>query len=306
MRVGIISNSDLFIPLAYTLGAQKLQVCIFYSLSQDKFVNAKVESFALQSKIPFLEEKDREKDLYDWLCKEKFDFVFIIGYSHLIILDKIAHLSAQLFNIHFGPLPSYGGPCPVFWQLKFGEANLGLSIHRLNSKFDKGEVVWRKFVPNEDYYNNQIVNQIFSQICVEGVFFILNQYIMKQTLNVLDDSNLRGSYHHKPKLRDIQVNWNEMSAVDIKNLINAGNPWNKGALTSFDNYEIKLMDARVDRKELINNDFTPGLIMEIKDYCRIACVGDFDLLVGMFFFSEAYIPAYHLGHYGFIKGKQFK
>ena len=289
MRIGIISDSDCCIPLAGTLVSQKVQVYLFYSLSPDSFTNQKVKAFTEQFHIPFTEEKNRGNDIYEWIQKGKYDVCFIVGYSRLIQLDKLKNLSTNLFNIHFGPLPAFRGPVPVFWQLKYGVEKLGMAIHKLNKNFDEGAVVWMKEIPNLPHYNFKSVMQLFSELCVEGAFFILQCFMSRLPLIEIDRKHINPSFQKRPLLQDVSIDWEHITANDICNLTRACNPWNKGAIAFFKKQEIKLMDARIS-----GDCIEPaGTIISTDDKLKIACSDGKSIEVSMLYYMDSYQPSYN-------------
>jgi len=307
MRIGIISNSEAAIPLAYTLAAQKLQVYLFFSISKDPFVVQKVRGFAKQYNVPLCEEKSTEDNLYQWINRTKFDACFVIGYSRLIRLSKIMSPSPAMFNIHFGPLPAFKGPVPVFWQLKYGVENIGLAIHQLTEKFDDGPVVWTKEFPNRDFFNYEVVNQYLSNMSVEGVLFILN--LLARNLPVLPLSvplDRISSFQKRPQANDIIIKWDKMSAIEICNLVKACNPWNKGAITFFMGKEVKLMDAIIIKnRQNTTEPFSAGTIVNNEDHLHIKCCDGDVLNVNMLFFQNCFIPAYLSKTFGLKKNERF-
>jgi methionyl-tRNA formyltransferase len=303
MRVGIISDSDSLIPLVYTLAAQKLQVYLFYSSSPDQYINQKVSGFVKQFHIPLTEEKNYREDLYQWLIAGNYDACFVIGYKHLIHLKQLNGCSTPLFNIHFGPLPSFKGPVPIFWQLKQGVEKLGLVIHRLSQKFDEGPVVWKKETDNLPHYNFQLVKQLFSQLCVEGVFYILQVLMNKIPLPVIDNTTQIAAYQKRPELKDVLINWQLMEAKEIHNLIRAGNPWNKGAASFFKGQELKLMDAVIIDAEK-TMDYRGGSIVNDENCLHIICCDGKIINVNMVFYNDCFIPGYLCKQWGLVKGQK--
>ena len=114
MCIGIISNSVSLIPLVYQLAAVRLQVVVFFSPGKDSFRNDQVLSFLDRMQINYTIEKDRHVDVYTWIKKKQIDACFVIGYSFLLDTHRLGSLSSSVFNIHFGSLPEYKGPNPVF------------------------------------------------------------------------------------------------------------------------------------------------------------------------------------------------
>jgi len=302
MRVGIISESDYFIPLAYTLMSQQLQVSLFYSPSSDVFINQKVQGFIKHTDIPTVEERNSENDLYQWLSKG-IDVCFVIGYKHLIKLNKLTNCTTQLFNIHFGPLPSYQGPIPVFWQLKNGEKQLGLVIHRITDQMDKGQVVWAKDLPNQPHFNYKSIMLLFSQLCVEGVLFILQMILNRLPLIGLDRSLYTPSYHKRPVLKDVTIDWPAMTSNEICDLVRAGNSWNKGAITFMDGQEVKILDALPTE---ISTEQPAGCILSNEGKLMVACSDMHSLQIGMLIYQDFYCSAACAGLYGFRIGMKFQ
>ncbi len=48
---------------------------------------------------------------------------------------------AGCFNLHPSLLPAYRGPAPLFWQLKDGLEQTGVSVHRVEARIDAGPIL---------------------------------------------------------------------------------------------------------------------------------------------------------------------
>ena len=90
-----------------------------------------IAGFCRMTYISFHAEDDK-KELYNWQQLNEPDIVFITGYNHKIDVRELSGVPKGIFNIHFGKLPQYRGPLPVFWQLKNSEAKLGITIHKIS------------------------------------------------------------------------------------------------------------------------------------------------------------------------------
>ena len=292
MKIGIISGSDQFIPLAYTLAANQLQVCIYYSASEDPVTNQRTSAFITASKLPFTQENSID----DWLSQEQPKMVFVFGYKHLLDVNLFAARQISAYNIHFGPLPSYRGPVPVFWQLKEGQATLGLTIHHLAERYDNGPVVWEKMIPCKPHFNYAVVHQVFAQFCIEGVFYILHMLKKHMPLPVLVSTSRKAAYQRRPELKDVLISWQEMKALEICNLVRACNPWNKGAQTFLGKQlDVKMLDAELSGQQTHN---LPGTISLRDGSVSIACCDGKMIRVNMFYINDSFIPAYRAQEYG--------
>ncbi len=52
----------------------------------------------------------------------------------------------ETYNVHLSFLPQYRGRHPLHWAIINGEIEHGITIHRMNEKFDCGEIIWQKKV----------------------------------------------------------------------------------------------------------------------------------------------------------------
>ena len=48
-------------------------------------------------------------------------------------------------NSHSGPLPRYRGMMPTFWQMFYGEKQIGVTVHRMTKNIDGGEILRQEF-----------------------------------------------------------------------------------------------------------------------------------------------------------------
>ncbi len=65
---------------------------------------------------------------------------------------RISHRLAGLarlacLNLHPSRLPRYRGPDPLFWQLRAGEADTGVTVHRVEPRIDAGAILAERFLP---------------------------------------------------------------------------------------------------------------------------------------------------------------
>jgi methionyl-tRNA formyltransferase len=75
------------------------------------------------------------------------DWLFSCYYRHMLkqaILD-LPRLGA--LNLHGSLLPRYRGRCPVNWVLVFGEAETGITLHYMEEKADRGDIVAQHRIP---------------------------------------------------------------------------------------------------------------------------------------------------------------
>lgn len=69
------------------------------------------------------------------------DYILVACWPYLIPSDVVNSVNRAALNLHPSLLPKYRGPAPVTEQLACNEAELGVTLHRLNQDFDCGDIV---------------------------------------------------------------------------------------------------------------------------------------------------------------------
>lgn len=302
MKVGIVSNSKICIPLLSYLSSIKAGVILYFGKSAHADISVNdMAGFCRMNYISFYAEDDK-KELYNWQQLNEPDIIFITGYGHKIDVRELSGVLKGIYNIHFGKLPQYRGPSPVFWQLKNGEPELGLCIHQLIDKLDSGAVIWEQSIKNEEYHTYNYINQAFSQLQVRGVAQILAKLNSKQTPDKKTQDETKARYYKRPQLADVIINWDVMEASEILNVIKACSSWNNGASTLINGYELKILDAEIT---LAAANIKPGAITIANNKFNVACLNNKALSINFFNISATCIPARHAGFYGLKTGQTF-
>jgi len=267
MKIGLISSTEVCQPVLYHLASKNANVSLFYSASSGAAITKQVVGFCKSYQVPIVLETTKEH-IYEWIRNDQPDVIFIIGYGRLLNITGLGSLTYGAFNIHFGSLPNYRGPSPVFWQLKNGEKTIEVCIHRITDKADAGPVVWRKRVTNEEHHNYTFINQYLSNLLVEGVDLIINSLPTGKLMEFPQDETT-ARYYSRPELKDVMINWPVMKPEEIINLCKACNSWNWGAITSYKGVELKIVDATINTDQ---SNKEPGTIISVENNLVVACV----------------------------------
>ena len=120
--------------------------------------------------------------LIEILKEQKIDLLVLAGYMKLIPEKIVNEYKNKIINIHPSYLPDYGGQ--GYYGLRVHEAVLkdgkdytGVSVHYVNSEYDKGEIIFQKKVEVKDgdnlktlservlSYEHAIYSEVISKIC---------------------------------------------------------------------------------------------------------------------------------------------
>jgi methionyl-tRNA formyltransferase len=75
------------------------------------------------------------------------DFLFSCYYRHMLKQPLLNLPRLGALNLHGSLLPRYRGRCPLNWVLVFGETETGVTLHYMEDKADRGDIVGLKRVP---------------------------------------------------------------------------------------------------------------------------------------------------------------
>lgn len=298
MKIGVISGAAMCQPVLYHLASKKVNVFLFYADPLGAESIQQMVGFCNNCHIPVTVETTKDQ-LYEWIQNDRPDIVFIMGYDRILNVTRLGSLTHGIFNVHFGALPQYRGPSPVFWQLKNGERTIEVCIHRITSKADAGAIVWRKGITNEEFHTYTFINQYLSTLVAEGIDHILQSTLNNKLIEFPQDES-KAVYYSRPVLKDVLINWSAMKATEIFNLCRACNSWNWGASTSYKGIELKILDVTIDTNQ---SNQVPGTILSTDNHLIVACMDgscslNFLNLNGLFF------PGRYAKHFGLAAGHQ--
>jgi len=210
------------------------------------------------------------------------------------------------FNIHPGPLPQYRGADPVFHQLKNQEKQAGVSVHKLDGGIDTGPVVISEMMRIEPSDTYGLLTTRLSNLAAKltGILIKLVSFNISIPSRPQDETKAR--YYKKQQAKDIVIDWQTMDADSIIALINACNPWNKGAVTKINHQIIRLLLAEklpgetADYKE-------PGSILAIEDSgITISTTHNGAIKVRIIYADEGFLLAKYLKKLGVAPGNRFE
>lgn len=195
--------------------------------------------------LPVNRLKDIEPTVYDYLNKNSINFYtqycstdsksiefasnirnidldLIITYSYPMILPKDLIDTASIggINIHNGLLPEYRGNNVLNWVLVNGEKRAGVTIHWLDEGIDTGDIIGRREI-EIDFEDTAL--SLRSKLIDEGfdLFNILIPQILNDTGPRMRQTSDNACYYRKRTPDDGLIDWDNMSDMEIYNLIRA-------------------------------------------------------------------------------------
>ena len=98
------------------------------------------------------DEEKLAKEILNVLSEYAVDMIFLAGYMRMLHISIIEKFQNRIFNIHPALLPKYGGKGMYGMNvhnavIEGHEIETGVTIHRVNSEYDSGEIVAQTKVP---------------------------------------------------------------------------------------------------------------------------------------------------------------
>jgi phosphoribosylglycinamide formyltransferase-1 len=98
------------------------------------------------------------------LKEHDIDFIVLAGFLWLIPVNLIENYPDKIINIHPALLPSYGGKGMYGAKIhkavvEAGEKETGITIHHVNSAYDKGTVIFQAKCPVQEGDTAEIIQQ---------------------------------------------------------------------------------------------------------------------------------------------------
>lgn len=156
----------------------------------------------------------------------------------LLDIPKIAPL-----NLHASLLPRYRGPAPIQWALANGEKETGVSVIRMVSKLDAGDIVLQKRVTIQDSDDSQALHERLAKVGADAVLKSLEALEKKGRWTAQDENAV--IYAPKIKKEDGRVRW-DSDAAAVANRLRAFAGW-PGSYFFMNGKRVVLLEAKAEK-----------------------------------------------------------
>ena len=269
-----------------------------------------VQLLLKESGIPVIlvNKKDQEVKMQQAIKKQDATMGLMVTYSFKLPATIYKLPEKGFFNIHPGPLPSYRGPDPVFQQIKNGEEYAGITIHKVDGEFDTGPVVISDKIRLAVTDTHGLLTTKLAELAARSLGVLIKMAGFGFEMPTRKQDNEKAVYYKKQSAADITINWETMPAKSIIALIQACNPWNKGAVTLLNNKIIRILEAEIFTMEQDPFPETkPGLILIIDDKgILVSAMHHSRLRVNYIYTEEGFLHASRLAGMGFATGMAFQ
>lgn len=242
MKVLLFCNDIQSAQVAFELIRLRHFAGIVVPVSNHTLISEIRNSGYVQDRELFTPDPKNDAELSRILTTVEPDMGLIATFPGILPESIFTKPRLGFFNMHYGVLPKYRSANPVFWQIRNSEKFGGVTIIQIDRNIDGGPVVMEERFPIEPYDNYAIVLQKSVAVACQMVEPFMSR-ILSGTLEPKPQNKNEASYFSKPQLADVTIDWKNMAMNEIVATVNSGNPWNRGAITTFEGQEMRLMQV---------------------------------------------------------------
>lgn len=148
--------------------------------------------------IPILElDNINGKEFLNDIKKYDLDLIISVACPKIFKNNLLSIPKHGCINIHTAKLPNYRGMMPNFWNMFNDEKETGITIHKMNSGIDEGEIVFQRNVVIKPEESLDTLIKRTKKIGAEAMIEILTQF-KEGTVKYKENDYQKGSYYSFP------------------------------------------------------------------------------------------------------------
>jgi len=163
-----------------------------------------IQSLALKNSIPLVKLDKYYVTALEELQSYQADIILVSCYSRLLPHSILSLAKKGCFNLHPSLLPAFRGPNPVFWQFREGINNFGITLHRISTEYDTGNILSQKKLAMPDGINKNEATVLLANAASELMLTTLDDIQNNHTAEYEQESN-NASYQSFPEISDYRV-----------------------------------------------------------------------------------------------------
>ena len=251
-------------------------------------------------------KKNLEPILKKTVAEKNITTAWLMTFAYIIPVSLLNLLPGGFINFHYGLLPKYRGPNPVLAQLLNGETESGITVHIVDENIDTGPIVMQQRIAIEERDTFGIQLDKLAMLGASMATNLLSVFRLNPVPPAVPQDEAKAGYYKKPVAADLMINWNIMSGQQIIRLINACNPWNKGAGAIINNMVICLTDAELTA-DVYNGNAAPGTIIALNEQAglKIYCFDNSVIRINVICTPQGFFAGKRLVDYGIKINDQF-
>ena len=209
-----------------------------------KLIPSPVKEYALEKNLKIYQPlKVRNNiEFLDKIKNLKPDVICVVAYGKILPKELLDIPRLGCINVHGSLLPQYRGAAPIQWAVLNGDKETGITTMYMDVGMDTGDMVLKEKV---EIGENETTGELWDRLSKIGANLLVKT--LKQIEEGTAPREKQGeNFTLAPMLSKemAKINWDEMDAIKIKNLVRGLNPI-MGAYSNLDGKKVKFWKVNV-------------------------------------------------------------
>ena len=224
---------------------------------------------ASRNNISILDAKDMNKPEFEAKLRAlNPDLILVAGFRFLIPGNIIQVAKIATINFHPSLLPKHRGGTPNRWIVRNGENKTGVSVHFVNERFDRGDIILQEKIDVEpDDTWGELEFRITDKM-VDLIETVLKM-VKEGSIKGIPQDHKDATYDPPIKVENNRIDWSQ-SPLEIKRLSYAMKSKSSG-ITSINKKKMCVWDLEEINREAYSD--LPGAIIDFdrEGYPIVGC-----------------------------------
>ncbi|NOT50057.1 MAG: hypothetical protein HOP10_02125 [Chitinophagaceae bacterium] len=261
-KIILLCNSLIAVPaMRELLFYQRISAIIVPAKNREVTGVVKEQIAGSSVELLTVSRKDFEQKIKEAIVVHKPAAAIMMTFPYIISKEILSLPPKGFINFHYGKLPEYRGPEPIFTQIIKREKQPALTVHVVREGVDNGPVILQETVSYDENDTYGMLQQKMANAGARQVTLLMKIISFGNILPSTPQDESKAVYHKKPTAADLVINWQTMNSADIKALVNACNPWNKGCGAKINEQIIGITEVEI--QDTITETYPPGFIIEL-------------------------------------------
>lgn len=209
-----------------------------------KMLYSPVKEYALEKNLKIFQPEKiaNNEDFKNEIRSLNVDIACVVAYGKILPKSFLKIPRLGCINVHGSLLPQYRGAAPIQWAILNGDKETGITTMYMNEKMDEGDIILQEKV---EIGADETTGELWSKLSDVGANLLI------KTLKKIENGTAKRitqpeNFTLAPMLNKemSKINWNEQTAITIKNLVRGLNPI-MGAYSMLNNKKIKFWKVQV-------------------------------------------------------------
>ena len=204
-----------------------------------KLNSSPVKQYAEEVGLPIYQpQKIRGNDVFIEKIKElKPEVICVVAYGKILPKEILEIPEKGCINVHGSLLPQYRGAAPIQWAVINGDKKTGVTTMYMDIGMDTGDMILKQEI---EIGEDETTGEVWEKLSKMGGTLLV-ETLKKIEKGEAPREKQGEEFTVAPMLtkEDSKIDWENMTAIQIKNLIRGLNPI-MGAYTHFQNKKIKI------------------------------------------------------------------